>query len=87
MEVQRGLVTAEGAKRYGVVCSEAGKVNEAATKKLRKEMQAQRPKETPVFDKGPDLNTILANAEKETHLVAPRPPVFQASSKLAQAAE
>jgi len=50
-------------------------------------MQAKRPKKTPVFDKGPDLKTIIANAEKETHLKAPRPPVFQPLSKLAHAAE
>ncbi|MFL2769694.1 MAG: hydantoinase B/oxoprolinase family protein [Rhodospirillaceae bacterium] len=86
LEVKRGLVTAEGARRYGVVLSKAGKVDEKATKKLRKEMQAERPKVTPVFDKGPELETILANAEEETHLKAPRQPVFQ-SSNLAQAAE
>ena len=86
LEVSRGLVTAEGAKRYGVVCSKAGKVNAEATKKLRKKMQAKRPKTTPVFDKGRDLKTIIANCEQETHLPAPRPPVFQ-PSEMAQAAE
>ena len=87
LEVTRGLVTSDGALRYGVVCNASGKVNEDATKKLRKEMQAKRPKKTPVFNKGRDMKTIMATCEEETHLTAPRPPVFQPDNQLKQAAE
>lgn len=87
LEVIRGLVTPDGALRYGVVCNAEGKVNEEATNKLRKEMQAKRPKKTPVFNKGRDLKAILATCEEETHLTAPRPPIFQPDSDLKQAAE
>ncbi|MCK0112682.1 hydantoinase B/oxoprolinase family protein [Ornithinimicrobium sp. F0845] len=74
LEVRRGLVSAEGARRYGVVCDEAGTVDEAATEALRAEVRAGRSGGRPLFDKGPDLETILANAEAETGLPAPSAP-------------
>ena len=74
LEVKRGLVSAEGARSYGVVCDEAGTVDEAATEALRAELRAGRSGERPLFDKGPDLETILANAEAETGLPAPTAP-------------
>ena len=85
--MKRGLVTAEGAKRYGVVCNDDGVVDEAATKALRAEIRAKLPAKAPVFDKGPSLKDILARAEQETHLPAPRPPVFRPSHETARAAE
>ena len=87
LEVKRGLVTVEGARRYGVVCDAHGIVDDTATKKLRSEMQSKRPAKDPVFNKGPDLKTILANSERETHLKAPKPPVFQPSAEMPRAAE
>jgi len=74
LEVKRGLVSADGARSYGVVCDEAGTVDEAATEALRAELRAGRSGERPLFDKGPDLETILANAEAETGLPAPTAP-------------
>ncbi|XVU29733.1 hydantoinase B/oxoprolinase family protein [Actinoplanes sp. CA-054009] len=71
-EVRRGLVTREGARRYGVVVDEAGRVVAAETAELR---EADRG-ELPVFDMGPPLDEILARCEEETGLPAPRRPVW-----------
>ena len=71
LEVRRGLVSVEGARRYGVVIGD-----EAATAALRAELRAARPAELPVFDMGPPMETILANCEAETGLPAPRRPVW-----------
>ena len=88
LEVSRGLVTVKGAKtNYGVICSEAGVVNLDATEELRNEFRESQPSQLPVYNKGPELDTILANCKKETHLKAPKPPVFKPSSDVAVAAE
>ena len=65
-DVAKGLVSEEKAHRdYGVVIGDAD-----ATEKLRAEMREARG---PVkdFDLGPELEDILARAEKETGLPAP----------------
>ncbi|XVV08554.1 hydantoinase B/oxoprolinase family protein [Actinoplanes sp. CA-131856] len=71
-EVRRGLVTREGARRYGVVVDEAGRVVAGETAKLREDDRG----ELPVFDMGPPLDEILARCEEETGLPAPRRPVW-----------
>ncbi|GEQ98477.1 5-oxoprolinase [Iodidimonas gelatinilytica] len=73
LEYKRGLVSREGAKRYGVVLDDAGKVDEAATNALRADMQANR-EDIPVFDFGPPIEELRKNALEETGLAAPRPP-------------
>ena len=86
-DVKRGLVTKEGAaENYGVVLNDDLSIDEAATKAARDKMIAEQPDTPPVFDKGPPLEEILANAEKETHLPAPKPPVFRPGAE-AKAAE
>ncbi len=75
LEVRRGLVTADGARRYGVVCDSDGTVDAAATDTLRAELRAGRPAELPVFDMGPPMEQILERALAETGLPAPKPPV------------
>ncbi len=75
LEVRRGLVSAEGARRYGVVCDSTGGVDTGATETLRGEMGAGRPDPLPTFDMGPPLETILANCLEETGLPAPRAPI------------
>ena len=75
LEVRRGLVTAEGARHYGVVVGDDGGVDADATESLRGELRSQREGELPVFDTGPPLEEILARAEVETGLPAPKPPV------------
>ncbi len=75
-EVRRGLVTAEGAKRYGVCVAEEGAVDAEATESLRDQMRADRPADLPVFDMGPPIEELLANCEAETGLPAPKRPVW-----------
>jgi N-methylhydantoinase B len=76
LEVRRGLVTAAGARRYGVVVAPDGTADAAATGALRDELRAARPAELPVFDMGPALPELLARCQEETGLPAPRPPVW-----------
>jgi N-methylhydantoinase B len=74
LEVRRGLVTADGARRYGVVLDAAGGVDAAGTGALREQLKAARPAELPVFDMGPPLTELLARCEEETGLPAPKRP-------------
>ena len=76
LEVRRGLVTAEGARRYGVVCDASGVVDAGASEELRASLVADRPDELPVFDMGPPLEVILARCEQETGLPAPKTPTW-----------
>ncbi|MDX1481176.1 MAG: hydantoinase B/oxoprolinase family protein [Woeseiaceae bacterium] len=72
-DVDRGLVTSEGAKRYGVVIASGGDVDEAATEKLRAQMREQRG-ESGLFNYGGTIEEIKARAQEETHLPAPESP-------------
>jgi N-methylhydantoinase B len=74
-EVRRGLVSADGARRYGVVVTSQGSLDAEATATLRTELAASRPAELPVFNMGPPLAEILDRCEAETGLPAPAPPV------------
>ncbi|MCO8275228.1 hydantoinase B/oxoprolinase family protein [Actinoplanes sp. TRM 88003] len=74
-EVRRGLVTAEGARAYGVVVDD-GAVDPAATEELRTSLRNARPSELPVFDMGGSMDDILARCEEETGLPAPKKPVW-----------
>lgn len=77
LEVRRGLVTADGARRYGVVlAADGGGVDADRTSALREQMRAARPAELPVFDMGPPLPELLARCLEETGLPAPKPPVW-----------
>jgi N-methylhydantoinase B len=80
LEVRRGLVTADGARRYGVVLAGDGDGDGGAdagrTSALREKMRAARPAELPVFDMGPPLPELLARCQEETGLPAPKPPVW-----------
>ncbi|MDQ6937433.1 MAG: hydantoinase B/oxoprolinase family protein [Actinomycetota bacterium] len=75
-EVRRGLVSADGARRYGVVVSDDGTVDAPATEQLRAARREGRAGELPVFDMGPPLAEILARCEEETGLPAPKQPVW-----------
>ncbi len=71
-EVREGLVTAGGARAYGVVVGDT-----SATEALRAELRAARPAETALFDRGADIETLRANCLAETGLPAPRQPVWR----------
>jgi N-methylhydantoinase B len=76
LEVRRGLVTEDGARRYGVVLADGGGVDTEPTSALRAQLRAARPAELPVFDMGPPLPELLARCQEETGLPAPKPPVW-----------
>jgi N-methylhydantoinase B len=73
LEVQRGLVSAAGALRYGVVLTADGAVDTQATAAKRTALQAARGP-LPVFDRGDHIDTLRANCAAETGLPAPRAP-------------
>ena len=74
-DVERGLVTAEGARRYGVVLAENGSVDMAATDQLRKRMRDERG-EPELFNFGGTIEEIKSRCKKETHLDPPQTPTF-----------
>ncbi len=74
-DIARGLVTREGARKYGVVMNEDG-VDEAATAKLRDQMKAERGA-AQIFNFGETIETLRARCLAETGLPAPKPPQFQ----------
>jgi N-methylhydantoinase B len=82
-EVRQGLVSAEGARAYGVVCDAEGALDAAATEALRAELRAGRTTNA-LFDFGGTVEELRARCEAETGLPAPKPPVWHA---LAEAAE
>ena len=73
VDVLRGLVTAPGARRYGVVIGDDGNVDAAATESLRKEMAADRG-DVELFSFGGSIEEIKARALEETHLPPPESP-------------
>ena len=72
-DVERGLVSVAGAKRYGVALQEDGGVDEQATKALREALSAKRGKPA-LFDFGGNIAEIKARALEETHLPPPDDP-------------
>ena len=85
LEIRQGLVTAQGARDYGVVADEAGEVDEAATAKMRGEMREDRTTGE-VFNFGPPISELRARCEEETGLPAPIQPRWQ-KHRQAEAAE
>ena len=75
-DVERGLVSAGGAKRYGVVTDDEGSLDEVSTARLREKMAADRT-ETPLFDFGGTVEELRARCKDETHLDPPKAPRFQ----------
>ena len=73
LEIRQGLITAEGAKAYGVVADARGTVNSQATEALRTELRNNRG-ELPLFNYGPGIEALRANCEAETGLPAPIQP-------------
>ena len=73
-EISQGLVTVKGARDYGVVADDRGKVDEKATAALREKMRAEAPEEPSVFNRGGDIDTLRRNCKAETGLEAPQAP-------------
>ncbi|WP_114520442.1 hydantoinase B/oxoprolinase family protein [Altererythrobacter sp. ZODW24] len=85
LEIEQGLLTADGARDYGVVIAADGTVDDGATATLREQMKADRG-ETSLFDYGPGIDALRANCEAETGLPAPIQPVWH-DDAVAEAAE
>ncbi|MEM9104419.1 MAG: hydantoinase B/oxoprolinase family protein [Pseudomonadota bacterium] len=82
LDVSRGLVSKEGAKRYGVVLSH-GKVDNKATEKLRNKMAGSQSKE--LFNRGfTSMEELKKRCKAETGFEPPAAPVFH---RFMQAAE
>ena len=75
-DVERRLVTREGARRFGVLIDDNGALDIAGTETLRAERVAARGAEQPLFNMGGDLEDIRAQCEVETNLPAPVKPTF-----------
>jgi N-methylhydantoinase B len=67
---QAGLVSADGAHRYGVVLGPNLSVDECATASLRETMTAPRIS-LPTFDFGPPLRDLLRTCREQTGLPSP----------------
>lgn len=81
-DVRRGLVTEEGARRYGVVIAD-GEVDEAATRALRAEMAAA-PQPEGLFNRGfESIDELKSRCKAETGFDAPRAPVFHGRAAIA----
>ncbi len=74
-DVDRGLVTADGARRYGVVIGTDGSVDTTATENLRAKLRSKRG-EVEMFNFGGSIEEIKARCKAETHLDPPVPPTF-----------
>ena len=74
-DVARGLVSKQGAERYGVSINAKGAIDQAATDKLRKKMRASRG-EQGLFNFGGTIEEIKSRALEETHLPPPVAPTF-----------
>jgi N-methylhydantoinase B len=72
-DVNRGLVSREGAARYGVVIADNGKVDDGGTTTLRGTMVKDRG-DMGLFNFGGTVEELVARAEEETHLPAPQRP-------------
>jgi N-methylhydantoinase B len=75
-DVEAGLVTVEGARRYGVVIRADGTVDGAATTALRKEMATARGP-AQLFDRGFEtIEELKSRCKAETGLEPPTAPQF-----------
>ena len=75
LDVRRGLVSFDGAKRYGVVVKTDFTVDGPATEQLRDIIRRERlPGWEKVFDRGGTMEDIRARALEETGLKAPMYP-------------
>ncbi len=87
LDTRRGLVSVEGAKRYGVVLSPDLQVDQRATEDLRRKMAGQERKRDGLFDRGGTIEELKARCKADTTFDPPRQPVFQKWMRRSVAAE
>ena len=76
-DVDRGLVTIEGARRYGVVMRDEVSFDEVATEKLRTEMRSADADRVEIFNRGGTIEQLKALCLEQTGLEPPVQPEFQ----------
>jgi N-methylhydantoinase B len=74
-DVERGLVSFEGARQYGVVVLPDYSVDEAASGSLRTELARNRG-ELLLFNRGGKMEEVMARCKADTSFDPPRKPVF-----------
>ena len=74
-DLESGLLTAEGAKSYGVVVNELQEIDKRQTEQLRASMASAR-EECALFDFGGTVEELRATCEHDTELPAPKEPQF-----------
>jgi N-methylhydantoinase B len=84
-DADRGLVTIEGARRYGVVVRGDYSLDETATTSLRQRMERERG-DLKLFDFGGTVEELKARCKAETGFDPPRTPEFQKWVRGVQAA-
>jgi N-methylhydantoinase B len=77
-EIRQGLVSAAGAKAYGVIADAEGVVDRGATEALRARMRTAA-NETLLFDRGGSIDELRTRCFDETGLQPPSQPVWHAS--------
>jgi N-methylhydantoinase B len=75
-DVDRGLVTREGALRYGVALNEDLSIDDAATRELRAQMAGNRS-ELAVFNRGGSIDELKGRCKEETGMEPPAQPTFR----------
>ncbi len=75
-DVRAGLVSRDGARRYGVMLNDDLSVDQEATTLLREQLSAERG-ETSLFDFGGSIEELKARCKEETGHEPPVQPVFQ----------
>ena len=75
-EITQGLISAQGAKDYGVIADASGVVDTAATDALRTNLRASRPA-LELFNYGPSIAELRKACVNDTGLPAPIQPVWQ----------
>ena len=78
-DVERGLVSVSGARRYGVVMTDEGTVDDVETAALRAQLSGARS-EIALFNRGGSIEELKNRCKGETHLEAPVSPSFTASA-------
>jgi len=82
-DVARGLVTADGARRYGVVVAADGRLDTAATERLRRDLAGSRPAQD-MFDRGfKSLSELRNRCRAETGFEPPKEPRFRSAYRAA----
>jgi len=76
-DIKRGLISVDGARRYGVVADANGVIDAAATEQLRASLRDSRSEALPLFNRGGTIEEIKARALAETGLEAPATPVWE----------